>query len=160
MDYTTDHTLQVAIEMERLGQTFYDALAEGCAQTEIAELSRVLAREEHGHEELFSWMRNQLPANQRKPAMTESDLFQAARELRRIILPTPQSMSQVVLRGDIHEVLDMAIQMESEAVDYYSSLAATAGGRDVAVIDGIVAEEQSHLRTLQEYRLRCTNSAS
>jgi rubrerythrin len=30
MPHPTDRALQIAVEMERLGQTFYESLAEGC----------------------------------------------------------------------------------------------------------------------------------
>lgn len=160
MNYATDHTLQVAIEMERIGHIFYDALAEACAQGEIAALSRALARAEHTHQAIFVQMLHELPAEQRKPPMAESELFLAARQLRNIILPTPEKVRQVVLRGDVRETLNMAIKMEAEAVDYYSSIAASADDDTADLLSKIVAEEQAHLEALEECRERFPASVS
>lgn len=152
MNYTTDQALQVAIEMERLGCIFYSALADACAQTDIATLSRDLARAEHTHEATFAQMRGKLAADQRKPQMREHELFLAARQLRNIILPTPEKVRQVVLRGDIRETLEMAIKMETDSIDFYSNAAASADADTAAMLSRIASEERTHLKALEERR--------
>jgi rubrerythrin len=53
MSYSADNALQVAIQMERLGQTFYQSLAAGCGNAEIAAIAAKLAGDEQKHLQTF-----------------------------------------------------------------------------------------------------------
>ena len=150
MEITVDNILQVAIEMEQLGRTFYESLSAGCGNAEIASLAASLALVEAEHIETFKLMRNALPSSQRGPKMTEEELFAAADELRNKLLPDAKTVHKAVMDSDVFKALDMAIEMETEAVAFYSGLASDIIGVDV--LSGIVNEEKEHLGMLREVR--------
>lgn len=155
MKYEADRALQVAIEMERLGQTFYESLASGCGDAGIAALATRLAKDEERHIAVFTRMWNALPPVHRGPPLTEQERFAAAGELRNKIMPDASAVREVALSPDLRKALDMAIEMEAAAVDYYTGLASgRAGLLDAAVLTGIANEEKAHLTMLQEQRER------
>ena len=152
MELTVDNILQVAIEMEKIGRTFYESLSAGCGDAEIASLAASLALVEAEHIETFELMRNALPSSQRGLNVTEEDLFTAADELRKKFLPDAKTVQKAVLASDVFKALDMAIEMETEAISFYSGLASDIIGVDNAVLSGIINEEKEHLGMLREVR--------
>jgi rubrerythrin len=154
MAISVDRELQVAIQMERLGHTFYESLAEGCAQPGIASVARALAKAELTHLETFEEMRRALPADQRGRKLTEGELFSAAKQLCNTILPAMSEVRRIVLRGNVAEALDMAIKMEAAAVAYYSELASRVTDEDAVVLKRIAGEERKHFKSLEDLRKR------
>lgn len=152
MNYTADRALQIAVEMERFGQTFYESLAVGCGNAEIATLAATLAKSEESHAAFFKRMRESLPPSHRGPQLTEKELFEAARELRNKIIPNASSVREAVLAITPLKALDMAIKMEANAVAYYYGLTLGVDGLDATVLTKFVNEEKGHLRTLQDCR--------
>jgi rubrerythrin len=157
MSYSADNALQVAIQMERLGQTFYQSLAAGCGNAEIAAIAAKLAGDEQKHLQTFERMRNSLGAEQRGPRLTEEQLTATAGKFYKLILPAAHEVRQAALGGDIIKVLEMAMQMEVDSAAYYSSLT-PIGGIDAAVLKTIIQEERSHLTTLRNWRQRLGNA--
>jgi rubrerythrin len=154
MTYLTDRALQIAVEMERLGQTFYESLAQGCGDAAIAALALDLARDEKRHVAVFTRMLEALPPELRGPKLTEQELFAAAKELRVDIMPGAATVRDTVLAADIDKALDMAIDMESKAVAYYTGKSFGAEGIDSAALSRIAEEEKKHLKVLRERRMR------
>ncbi len=153
MGYEADHALQVAIRLERLGHLFYDSLSAGCGDAEIALLATALARDEDEHVRVFERMRAALSAAERGPELSEEELISAARNLRKRIIPSAHEVRQVVLSADILKALDMAIEMESSAVAYYTELASAACDTDKLVLLRMVEEERGHLEMLRQVRV-------
>jgi rubrerythrin len=154
MKYEADRALQVAVEMERLGKTFYESLAAGCGNREIAALAATLAKSEESHVILFKRMREKLPPVHRGPMLTEKELFAASKELRDKIMPDASTVRAAVTSADPSKALDMAIAMEAHAVAYYTNLAAGVEGLDAEVLRNFVKEEKEHLETLRARRQR------
>ncbi|MSM40964.1 MAG: rubrerythrin family protein [Geobacter sp.] len=152
MKPTANNTLQIAVEMERLGRTFYESLALGCGHAEIAALATSLAKAEEEHIETFVRMRNALPPDQRGPKLADNELFAATEVLHKKIIPSAKAVHKAVQAPDLLKVLDMAIEMETRAVDFYSTLLYDVTGLDAAVMAEIVDEEKAHVRMLQEVR--------
>jgi|WetSurMetagenome_2_1015567.scaffolds.fasta_scaffold00168_18 rubrerythrin len=154
MTHAADRTMQIAVEMEKLGRTFYESLAQGCGDPGIAALARQLARDEKNHVEVFSRMLDALPDAQRGPALTETELFDAAAALRVKIMPGAAAVRDAVIGADIGKVLDMAIDMEAQAAAFYSGEARAAAGMDSAALARIADEEKKHLTILRDHRGR------
>lgn len=154
MTHPTDRALQIAVEMERLGQTFYESLAQGCCDAAIAALASDLAKAEKQHVAIFGRMLEALPPGLRGPKLTEQELFDAVNELRADIMPAPVKVRDAVLESELTKALDLAIDMESKAVAYYTSQSFAAKGIDSAALSRIAEEEKKHLKVLRERRMR------
>jgi rubrerythrin len=154
MPHPADRALQIAVELERLGQTFYESLAQGCGDAVIAALASDLARAEKHHVAFFARMLEALPPELRGPKLTEQELFDAVNEARADIIPGPAKVRDAVLETELTKALDLAIDMESKAVAYYTSQSFGAKGIDSAALARIAEEEKKHLKVLQERRMR------
>jgi len=152
---TADVILQIAMELERRGRTFYESLALGCGNGRIAALAATLAKAEIDHLETFTRMREGLPEGLRGPNLTEEELMAAAERVRREVLPRASVVSETVIASNPGKALDMAIAMEADAVAFYAEAAAGLDGLDADVITAIMAEERAHLVMLQEVRNLC-----
>ena len=150
MSHSADYALQVAIHMERLGITFYQSLAAGCGDARIAALAAKLAEDEKKHLWIFERMFHSLPIEQCGPKQTEDQIAATAGKFYKLILPTAAEVKEVALSGDVTKALKMAMQMESDAVAYYSSMN-PAVGSDSAVLKTIIQVEKNHLSALSEY---------
>ena len=151
MQNSTDYALQVAMLMEQRGLTFYQSLSEGSDNPEVSALATRLAAEELRHLRTFENMRNALPADQRGQKMTEEQITAAAGNFYKLILPNANEVRKVAIGGDIGKILAMAIQMEADAVAYYSSMTADFRS-DADVIKAVIEEEKKHLNILRDYR--------
>lgn len=152
VNLTVDVMLQIAMELERRGRTFYESLAAGCGNARIAALAATLAKAEGEHFRTFARMREKLPESMRGPNLTEVELAAAADELRTKILPNARVVREAVMTSDFGRALDMAIAMEAEAVAVYAEVAAGLAGLDADVMGDIVNEEKEHLTMLNEVR--------
>ena len=75
-------------------------------------------------------------------------------------MPSARDVHQVVQTPDLLKALDMAIEMEAEAVAFYSGLASDITGFDNDILAGIVIEEKAHLSMLQKVRTLLPTSIS
>ena len=148
-----DYALQVAIQMENLGRTFYKSLASGSGNAAVSILANKLAGEEEKHMKVFEDMRNLLPADERGPKMTEDQIAATAGKFYKLILPSPEEVRQVAVSGDAKGILKLAMQMESDSIAYYSNMVSTVGS-SVGVLKAVIKEEEKHLAILREIRNR------
>lgn len=151
MSYSADTALQIAMQMEKLGKIFYQALADSSQNAEIAAIAAKLAADERKHLWTLQRMYYSLPIDQCGAKLTEEQLEAAAGKYYSLILPTADEVRQVAQEGDMAKILAMAIQMEADSIAYYSSMAGTVGS-DAAVLKSIVQEEKKHLERLSEYK--------
>lgn len=151
MKNSADYILQVAIELEHRGRTFYESLSLGCGDPKIAELATLLAKSEEEHITTFKRMRDALPEELRGPRLTEKELFAVSKELRENIMPNARTVSDVQ-DSDLLKALDMAIEMETEAVAFYTGLVSNSAKLDANVFRDVTNEETEHLNTLKEVR--------
>jgi rubrerythrin len=151
-NFNVDRALQVAIEMEEMGKTFYESLAMGCCDSRIAALAVEMAKAETSHIEIFKRMLSELSSAKRGPQLTSIELYEAARELLVGIMPEPSTVRNTVLTSDIKKALDMAIDMESASVTYYTQLSFNTKPEDAKIMTRIIEEENKHLEALRQRR--------
>ena len=152
MKLTADNLLQVAMEMERTGRTFYESLALERGRGEIAILATLRENAEKEHIETFDRIRDSLPPHQCGPRLTETELIAAAAVELQKIIPNARTVHAELQTTDLFKTLDVAIELEPEAVAMYSGLALDIVGLDKAALTDIISEEKEHLRKLREVR--------
>ena len=160
MSLTADYLLQVAIDLERQGKIFYETLALGCGNREIAALAVSLARAEEQHAETFKRMREALPEDQRGRILSEAELRRVTEEVRREMMPDAIWVRDIVLNPDLFKALEMATEMERDSVRFYSELGHRLAASDAVTLMAIAAEEQDHLDKLERARELLSRSQS
>jgi rubrerythrin len=145
--HSADAVLQIAIQMEEVGQDFYEALASVSTDADQVRICRSLALAESHHRHLFRQLRSELSAQGRTVLVADADLAEARRVLKEVVVPDRDRMLQALSAGGSAELVDCAAQMERNSITYYQSLAEHLS--DKRVVLTILEEELRHLRTLE-----------
>jgi hypothetical protein len=69
-----------------------------------------------------------------------------------MVLNDPADGLSRVGDGNVHSLLNMAIQIEKDTILFYTELHAMVGEDDGGTISAIIREEKQHLKTLTEAR--------
>ena len=158
MDHLTpQRVLQIAMELEQTGQVFYEFVATGCGprNQNVAKLFHRLAAEETHHFAIFSRMLADLEqrTGEDVPPLTAAQEEHIRDLLNGRVLPDPIAARQAAHDMTLPAALDLAIEMERNAVAFYSGVLVSAlSDEDAAEVSAIIAEEQRHEDDLVESR--------
>lgn len=144
-----DAALQLAMEIEEIGQDFYDALAGLLADPRAAKLCRDLEKAEALHHKTLRAFRSELASRGETVILPEESLASARQAARHRVIPSQSEILRVVSAGRMADVLGVAIEMEKDSISYYRTLAGQVGVGDSGVLQAIIEEEEEHLQQLR-----------
>ena len=150
--YAIGEVFEMAIQLERNGETFYLAAARHARQAHTKKLLLEMAEWERNHEKLFEQLRDDLTDADRSGYADQGG--QAAAYLQsnvagEVFALHDKAMQELTGQATMALIIDMAIAMEKEAILFYAGLReAVAKGREK--IDGIIAEERRHVQVLTD----------
>jgi rubrerythrin len=144
---TVQSVVAMAIDLEKTGRAFYQALASACDDREISTLWLRLASEEAKHCASFARIAAGLPKPVARPSEEENERLHQI--VKNAVLPKPAIVSHVALHGKLEEVLAMAIRMEQDSVSFYEGIARVIAPAHKAAVEQIIREEKQHLRDLR-----------
>jgi rubrerythrin len=145
--------LQVAIEIEKNGETFYSTMAESLRDERVKELFRFLAGEERKHTEDFERMLE--PVGRYQPSESypgEYEAYVKALADTRIFTREmdPKELAEKVKTEA--EAIDMALGAEKESILFYVEMKRFVPESEHGVVDGIIEQERKHLMKLSNLR--------
>jgi rubrerythrin len=146
---TADAVLAMAIDMEQTGKEFYEALALGCGNSQVAALCNRLALAETQHANVFATMRRRLPQDGQPLPLTEEQSIRAHDLVKDFVIPNPETVHKVGMGGKLRDALDMAIQMEKDSVTFYETVVRDVQSSEAGAVKRIIDEEREHLRSLK-----------
>ena len=146
--YSGKYVVQMAVDIERVGQEFYESLAEGCDNPQVAALCRRLAKVEAGHRAQFSLMYDRIAKPGVDVPMDDAQRTQAEELVRSQIMPAPEEVRKVGLGGGVKDAVAMAMRLEQGSIDFYTRMLAVLPSDRDAVAE-IIDQERGHLRALQ-----------
>lgn len=156
MSFTANEVLEIAIQIERNGVTFYERAAELAEEPAHRNLLLDLAKMEADHEKVFVAMQASLSERQRDGSGIDAD-GEVADFVRAIAdghVFDVQTDPGQILTGEEggQEVLSTAIGLEKESVVYFSALkeVVPAGAREK--VDEVIREEMNHIAMLRGWR--------
>jgi len=133
--------------MEEMGGDFYEAFAVATEEPKVRQLCQRLAAVELNHRNVFQQMRSELARRGRTILVPADYLATMRQRARKAIVPDPDTIRQMLSKGDTRSLLDMAVQMEQDSIRFYSSFIDSVPDR--GILEAIIREEQEHLRLLQ-----------
>jgi len=145
---TAEKVLTMAVDLEETGRGFYEALALGCGNREMAALCARLAKAEAQHAAVFQEMRKRLPRTDRTKPLTDEQAARVHSMVKDFVIPKPPMVSKVALHGQAKDALAMAIQMERDSVRFYENILRDVQPSQAAAIDDIIRQEKMHLHDL------------
>ena len=152
-----DDVLSVAVKIEREGELFYRAAARNITHPAVRRLLVSLAKAEVKHRRQFAKMqdvireRTDVNIGQR----LEVDHFIAGYLVEKGGSPIFEGLDpeEFAKRKTMAQVLDAAIALEDEAVDFFSKLRSEMGSlMEMGVLDKIVEQERKHAASLRKIR--------
>lgn len=146
--YTGKQIVQVAMDMEKLGLTFYRALASACDNHKVSQVCAALAEAEARHYNVFKGLLATVYTPGVDVPMTEEQKAEADRLIKSAVLPDPAEVQRVGIGGSVKEAISMAIKMERDSIRFYQQMLRLIPSGSAAV-ERIILEEQTHLRDLQ-----------
>ncbi|MBI4860413.1 MAG: ferritin family protein [Candidatus Riflebacteria bacterium] len=141
--YDGDTVLRMAMELEKVGQEFYEALGSACDDDRVAKVCFWLGAEELKHYRTFEAMSRRLPLAPREGKNEELELLTHDLVLRQII-PRPDVVRRVGTRGHYRDALEMALRMERDTVRFFGDLRRLMT-EDELVLGQIIQEELIHV---------------
>jgi rubrerythrin len=145
-----DAVVQTAIQMEEIGKDFYDALAAVTSDPKMNGLCRKLAAEEAKHREVFRQIRSGLAHQGKTVLLRDDQLAEARRAAKQAVITDRETIARAAFGGSVAALLEMAIQMQRDAIRFYTALAENLP--QAAAVKAIIQEEETHVRSLSALR--------
>ncbi|MFA4045196.1 MAG: hypothetical protein HZRFUVUK_002006 [Candidatus Fervidibacterota bacterium] len=148
--FSASDILDMAIEMERIGYRFYDALSKHASDDEGSAMFRWLANEELNHEKDFAQLRDKV-ASQTLPESYPGEwqaYVQALVESRTIL--GDEDIKRLAVSANFVEALKVGIALEKDSILFYEALKVYVPEGERKTVEAIIAQEQSHLKRLSD----------
>jgi len=148
--YSIHEVLEQAIRTEKLGNEFYNEMAERFQDdSALHELFIVLAQQEVQHEKFFSDLKARTKEEEFENWEEVSNYFRAVVESE-FFLGKSKSLPSMEHILSAYQAVTFAIDFERETVLYFLGLKEAV--REKEAIDEIINEEKKHIAILSRYR--------
>lgn len=147
ISYSACEIIKVAIEIEKNGYQFYTEAAKLTRSKSVAELFRNLAQEEIQHQAFFEGLGKLIPSCAVSGITPPDEYLSAIADAS--ILQQKRGMKAIAeKRLTNQEALDIAVQVEKNAILYYTELLRFVTEKEKGMVEELVAEEKNHLTKL------------
>jgi rubrerythrin len=148
--FRASEIVEMAMELEKSGELFYDAVAKKAVSDEVRALFEDLAEEERHHYGAFQKLTR---ATWDQSPTFEGDWDQYLTYLRATLDSTffegsDKALSLADQVSDEQEALQMALGFEKETMLFYFDLRDKVASADRSVVERIIAEEKRHVQRL------------
>jgi len=150
--FTAAEGLEMAMEVEKNGEMFYNEVAAKSADPEVKALFEDLAAQERGHYQVFQKMLGGMKPAPEPPA-AEYDEYQAYVQaaLENALFAGPDKALALARQAQDRETaLRAAMGFEKDTMLFFYDLRDMISEADRKAISGVIREEKKHLRRLAE----------
>ncbi|MFC1847130.1 ferritin family protein [Chloroflexota bacterium] len=153
ISFSSGELLAIAIDIERNGIAFYDVMAKSAENEEVRCLFQSLVDMEHRHIETFQAMLLEAGGYGAERAYEGEEAAYLKSLVESNIFSDDAITGEMVTRLDSDiEALELAVNLEKDSILFYYQLKDIAQPKEQKLLDGIIAEEKSHLRDLSAVR--------
>jgi rubrerythrin len=147
INYSACEIIKVAVEIEKNGFQFYTEAANLTRSNSVSELFRGLAREEIQHQAFFEGLAKLIPCKADDGTTPPDEYLSAIADAS--ILQQKRGLKLIAeKRLTDQEALDIAVQVEKNAILYYTELLRFVTEKEKGMVEELVAEEKRHLTKL------------
>jgi len=148
--FTASEALEMAMEIEKNGETFYNAVATKSTDPKVKELFEDLAVQERGHYRVFQKMLGGVkPTPELPTAMYDEYQTYLLVALDNALFAGPDKALALAKQAQDQEmVLRAAMGFEKDTLLFFYDLREMVSETDRDAISGILREEKTHLRRL------------
>jgi rubrerythrin len=148
--FTATEAIEMAMEIEKNGETFYNAAAEKATDPEVTALFKDLALQEQGHYRVFQNMLGGITLAPDLPA-TEYDQYEAYVRvaLENALFAGPdKALALAEQAKDRETALRAALGFEKDTMLFFYDLREMVSEGDRQAISNVIQEEKKHVRRL------------
>ena len=148
--FTAAEALEMAMEIEKNGEAFYNAVSAKSADPKMKVLFEDLAVQERGHYHVFQKMLGEVKPTPELPT-DMYDEYQAYLQvaLDNALFAGPEKALALAEQAQDQEtVLRAAMGFEKDTLLFFYDLREMVSETDRGIISGIIHEEKTHLRRL------------
>ena len=150
--FTATEGLEMAMEIEKSGEAFYNEIAANSADSELKALFESLALQEQGHHQVFQHMLGNVKPALGQPVI-ELDQYETYLKvaLENALFAGPdKALSLAKEAGDRETALRAAMGFEKDTLLFFYDLRDMVSEVDQGAITKIIIEEKQHIRRLME----------
>lgn len=145
--------LDMAVQIERQGISFYEACASSSLQRDVLEVFRHLMEQERLHVEIFSQMKAglvdySLPETYAGEMRSYVDSF--VRD--QVFSQQEEAFREGADISDPFTAIEFAIAFEQRSILFYTSIKEVIRQSETKVVDDVIAQEHDHIRRLLRLR--------
>ena len=150
--FSASEVVTMAVQIEKSGLEFYNAMAAKAQSEKSKELFSFLAAEEIKHRATFQKMLNNLKQLELTSSEEEEyNNYLGALTSSRVFNPKATT-EEIVKNLDDMAAIDMAIEAEKDSILFYYELMGQVMDEDKAAIEQIIKEEKSHYAMLMRMK--------
>jgi rubrerythrin len=145
--FSADELFQIAMELEEMGQLFYEALAASAGDVHMVDLFHRLVAQEAEHYRKFKRLREEYAGRRKELTLEEREFAQKLLNSR--VIPNSEEARRMARSANASKALDLAIEMEENSIAFYRELTGGVEPKDRDTLRQIIQEEQAHVVTLR-----------
>lgn len=147
-DYSIKEIIELAVQIEEEGISFYHKAAEKQDDDKIKKLLLQLADEEAIHRKNFKALLDKVPAWEDRGQLDDQEFHQYMNALvEDVIFPRDEPVPD-----DNHLIINLALEKEKDSILFYEPFLDICQGKDRDIIFKIIEEEKKHILRLLEIR--------
>ena len=153
--FNIDETLQMAIQIEKNGQAFYEKAAANAADEKVKQEFKALAAMEKTHEVFFTELKAQLSAAEKDPTVFDPDnegvLYLNAFASGHVFKKDSNPAAELTGDESVEDILLKAIGLEKDSIVFYlgiKDMVPEKLGKDK--VEKVIKEEMGHIRLLSQ----------
>lgn len=140
--------VDMAVELERVGFKFYNALAEKATNEETRAMFRWLATEEQNHEREFGELRKSVGTYTPPESYPGEWQVYVQALIESLTILGDEEIQNLATKADFVEALKVGIALEKDSIIFYEALKNYVPERERQIVDGIIAQERTHFYRL------------
>lgn len=149
--FEVSELVQIAVEDERTGVTFYSKAAEKIQNSELKAIFTDLAEQEKYHQQRFQQMLDDIGGNTTKEQYAgEYTAYLTTLTGERAFPDEATAVALVDQCEDDEDLIQLASRFERDTLMLMNEMSRLVGSKDKEVVDEIIREEQNHLVTLAD----------
>ncbi len=152
--FLADEICEMAIETEKKGAAFYDAVAHTATSSAVRDFCAHMAQAEKEHEQVFTAMLSLVHGYTAVEEYSGEYLSYVHALLDRDVLPGAEEGVRLAQTAEsAREAIDFAIQFEKSTILFLHEMRNFVPEKERGTVDRLLAEERSHVTMLTGLRV-------
>lgn len=150
--FRASEVLDMAIQIEHKGLSFYEACLMAEPPKEVLEVFQFMLGQEQKHIEIFTNMKKRLSEDYTLPESYPGEMrdYVSSFVKDKVFYEQDEVSQHVAQIDDISKAIQFAIEFEKRSIGFYSGIKDKVRSSEADVISGVIAQEHGHISRLED----------